>query len=172
MSFRRCRQVVTTINGASGSRLPLLPRNALAREVKNSNQLNAVIDRWNALPACPAAFPCLAGGTLQNVPANINFYSPFSSLDLRLKKDFALREGMSLSLIAEGFNMFNETNIRGTTNNNFAGRNFSIGPYQAAQDGEPAQAVQANFYSPVTTAGGFFGSGGPRAFQFAARLAF
>jgi hypothetical protein len=162
----------TAINGASGSRLPLLPRNALAREVKNSNQLNAVIDRWNALPACPAAFPCLAGGTLQNVPANINFYSPFSSLDLRLKKDFALREGMSLSLIAEGFNMFNETNIRGTTNNNYAGRNFSIGPYQAAQQGQPAQTVQANFYSPVTTAGGFFGSGGPRAFQFAARLAF
>jgi hypothetical protein len=79
---------------------------------------------------------------------------------------------MSLSLIAEGFNMFNETNIRGTTNNNYAGRNFSIGPYQAAQQGQPAQTVQANFYSPVTTAGGFFGSGGPRAFQFAARLAF
>jgi hypothetical protein len=32
--------------------------------------------------------------------------------------------------------------------------------------------VQSNFYSPVSTAGGFFGSGGPRAFQLAARIEF
>jgi len=162
----------TAINGASGARLPLLPRNALAREVKNSNQLNAIINRWNALPACPAAFPCLAGGTLQNVPSGIDFASPFSSLDLRLKKDIRLGEGATLSLMGEGFNMFNETNIRGATNTNYSGRNISIGPYQPAQNGQPAQAVQANFYSPVSTAGGFFGSGGPRAFQFATRIEF
>ena len=160
------------INGASGSRLPLLPRNAIGREVKNSNQLNAVINRWNALPPCPAAYPCLAGGTLQSVSSGINFYSPFSSLDLRLKKDFRLGEHAALSLIGEGFNMFNETNIRGSSNANYAGRNISIGPYQAAQNGQPAQTVQTNFYSAVSTAGGFFGSGGPRAFQFAARIEF
>jgi hypothetical protein len=74
--------------------------------------------------------------------------------------------------MGEAFNLFNETNIRGTTNANYSGRNISIGPYQAAQNGEPAQTVQANFYSPVSTAGGFFGSGGPRAFQFAARVEF
>jgi hypothetical protein len=68
--------------------------------------------------------------------------------------------------------MFNETNIRGSSNTNHAGRNNSISAYQAAQNGQPAQTVQANFYSAVTTAGGFFGSGGPRAFQFAARIAF
>jgi hypothetical protein len=162
----------TAINGASGARLPLLPRNALAREVKNGNQLNAIINRWNALPACPAAFPCLAGGTLQNVPSGIDFASPFSSLDLRLKKDIRLGEGATLSLMGEGFNMFNETNIRGATNTNYSGRNISIGPCQPAQNGQPAQAVQANFYSPVSTAGGFFGSGGPRAFQFATRIEF
>jgi hypothetical protein len=160
------------INGASGSRLPILSRNALGREVKNSNQLNTLINKWNALPACPAAFPCLAGGALQNVPANINFSSPFSSLDFRLKKDVVLRDGITLSLIGEAFNILNETNIRGTTNNNYSGRSISISPYQPAQNGQPAQTVQSNFYSAVTTAGGFFGSGGPRAFQFAARLAF
>lgn len=162
----------TAINGASGARLPLLPRNALGREVKNSDQLNAVINRWNALPACPAAFPCLAGGTLQNVPSGIDFGSPFSSLDMRLKKDIRLGERVTLSLMGEGFNMFNETNIRGSTNANYSGRNISISPYQPAQNGQPAQAVQANFYSPVSTAGGFFGSGGPRAFQFATRIEF
>jgi hypothetical protein len=161
--------------GASGSRLPLLPRNAIGREIKNSNQLNAVINRWNSLPACPAAYPCLAGGTLQTVPTGINFFSPFSSLDLRLKKDIHLGENARLSLIGEGFNLFNETNIRGSSAANFSGRNISIGPYQPAQAGPPAvpaQAVQQNFYSAVSTAGGFFGSGGPRAFQFAARFDF
>jgi hypothetical protein len=162
----------TAINGASGARLPLLPRNALAREVKNSDQLNTVIDQWNALPVCPAAYPCLAGGALQHVPSGINFGSPFSSFDMRLRKDIRLGERATLSLMGEGFNMFNETNIRGTTNTNYAGRNISIGPYQPAQNGEPAQAVQTNFYSPVSTAGGFFGSGGPRAFQFATRIEF
>ena len=162
----------TAINGASGSRLPTISRNALGREIKNSNQLNAAINAWNALPACPGAYPCLAGGPLQNVPANINFFSPFSSLDFRLKKDFSLGEKATLSLVAESFNIFNETNIRGTTNNNYAGRNLSIGPYQPAQNGQPAQSVQSNFFSAVSTAGGFFGSGGPRAFQFAARLSF
>jgi hypothetical protein len=161
--------------GASGSRLPLLPRNALAREVRNSAQLNTVINRWNALPACPAAFPCNAGGPIQNVPAGINFYSPFSSLDLRLKKDIDLGEHVKLSLVGESFNIFNETNIRGSNTANFAGRNISISPYVPAQPGPPpvpAQAVQGNFYSAVSTAGGFFGSGGPRAFQFAARIDF
>jgi hypothetical protein len=160
------------INGSSGSRLPLLPRNAIGREIKNSDQLNAVIDRWNALPACPAAFPCLAGGTLQHVPAGINFFSPFSSLDFRLKKDVHLGERSSLSLMGEAFNIFNETNILGLSDANYSGRNISIGPYQPAQGDQPAQAVQPNFYSPVSTAGGFFGSGGPRAFQFAARWQF
>jgi len=161
--------------GASGSRLPLLPRNAIGREIKNSDQLNKVIDRWNALPACPASFPCLAGGRLRNVPSGINFFSPFSSLDLRLKKDVNLGEHAKLSLMGEGFNIFNQTNIRGSSAANFAGRNINISPYIPPQAGPPPvpeQAVQANFYSPVSTAGGFFGSGGPRAFQFAARLEF
>jgi len=161
-----------SINGASGSRLPLLARNSIGREIKNSDQLNAVIDKWNALPACPGTYPCLAGGELQHVPGGINFYSPFSSLDLRLKKDFLFGDRVTISLIGEAFNVFNETNIRGTSNNNYSGRNIAIGPYQPAQNGQSAQAVQSNFYSAVTTAGGFFGSGGPRAFQFAARLAF
>ena len=161
--------------GASGSRLPLLPRNAIGREVRNSNQLNTLINQWNALPACPAAFPCLAGGQLQTVPAGINFFSPFSSLDLRLKKEISLGEHARLSLIGEGFNIFNETNIRGSSAANFSGRNITIGPYVPEQPGPPpvpAQSVQTNFYSAVGTAGGFFGSGGPRAFQFAARVDF
>ena len=155
-----------TYLSATGSRLPTLPRNALGREIKNSDQLNAAIDRWNALPACPGAYPCLAGSQLANVPAGINFFTPFSSLDLRLRKDIHFREALQLSLIGEGFNLLNQVNVRGSDNANFAGRNISISPYTAAAP------VQSTFFRPVSVAGGFFGSGGPRAFQFAARLEF
>ncbi len=154
------------IAGASGSRLPLLPRNALAREVKNSDQLNAVIDRWNALPACPGTYPCNAGGPVAHVPGGINFFSPFSSLDLRLRKDIRFHERATLSLLGEGFNLFNQVNIRGNNNANFAGRNISISPFTKSAP------VQSNFYQAVSTADGFFGSGGPRTFQFAIRLEF
>ena len=160
----------SSATGASGSRLPLLPRNALGREIKNSTQLNAAIDRWNALPSCPvAAGECNQGGALAHVPANVNYFSPFSSLDLRLQKAFTLHEGVALKLVGEGFNLFNEVNVRGTTNANFAGRDISIASASSFQTADP---VQANFFKPVSTAGGFFGSGGPRAFQFAARLEF
>jgi hypothetical protein len=145
------------------SRLPLLSRNDLGRGIKNSNQLNAVINQWNALPPCPAPAPCNAGGPIENVPANMSFFSPFSSLDMRLTKDFHFGEHMQLSLIGEGFNIFNAANIRGSTNANFSGRDISIGS---------GTGTQAGFYSGVSTAGGFFGSGGPRAFQFAVRFAF
>lgn len=112
---------------------------------------------------------------MKTVPNGVNFFSPFSSFDLRLKKDIPIGEHLKLSLVGEGFNLFNETNIRGSSNADYAGRNISIGPYQPAQPGPPpvpAQAVQQNFYSAVSTAGGFFGSGGPRAFQFAVRFDF
>jgi len=156
----------TAINGASGARLPLLPRNALGREIQNSDQLNAVIDKWNALPACPGAYPCQAGGPIAKVPSHIDFSSPFSSFDLRLRKKIALGDRASVSLIGEGFNLANQVNIRGSNTANFAGRNISIGPDTTGA------AVQNNFFSPVSVAGGFFGSGGARAFQFAARIEF
>ena len=160
--------------GAKGSRLPLLQRNAIGREIKNSSQLNAVIDRWNALPACTAsAAPCNEGGALAHVPAGVNYFSPFSSLDLRVRKAIALREGVSLSLMGEGFNLFNQVNIRGTSNANFAGRDIAISSAALLQTpGQTTLPVQTTFYKPVNTAGGFFGSGGPRAFQLAAKLEF
>ena len=148
------------------SRLPILPRNALGREIKNSDRLNTVIDKWNALPACPGTYPCNSGGKIAKVPGGINFFSPFSSLDLRLKKEFHVADRMTLSLMGEGFNMFNQVNVRGTSKANFAGRNISISPDTSGN------AVQSDFYKPATIAGGFFGSGGARAFQFAARLEF
>jgi hypothetical protein len=156
------------LNGESlPARLPILGRNSLGRSVKNSNQLNTIINEWNALPACPAPAPCNAGGPLENVPSNINFSSPLNSVDLRLTKEFALGERYHLQLIGESFNLFNSLNVRGFTNTSYSGRNISLLP-QGTNPGN----IDSGFFSPVSTAGGFFGSGGPRAFQFAVRFTF
>lgn len=146
------------------SRLPNLARNALGRSIKNSDQLNQVINAWNALPACPAPAPCHSGPQLADVPAGIDFFSPFSSLDFRLTKEIPIREKLRLSLIGEAFNIFNATNVRGTTNDNFSGRNVTLNPVGGGSN--------AQFFAPLSIAGGFFGSGGARAFQFAVRLSF
>jgi hypothetical protein len=148
------------------SRIPILSRNAIGRSIKNSDQLNAIIAEWNGLPACPAPAPCNAGGAILTVPGGVDFFSPFSSLDFRLTKEIRLTERMRLSLIGEAFNIFNFTNVRGTSKNSYSGRNVAISP------DTPADHIQTDFYNPVSVAGGFFGAGGPRAFQFAARFSF
>jgi hypothetical protein len=162
------------LNGESlPARLPILARNSLGRSVKNSDQLNKEIAIWNALPACPAPAPCNAGGPLESVPSGINFSSPFNSVDLRLTKDVAIKERVHLDLIAESFNLFNSVNIRGFSNTNYSGRNISLLPVGTTPPSPTnPQGLDSGFFSPVSTAGGFFGSGGPRAFQFAVRLNF
>jgi hypothetical protein len=151
---------------AIDARLPILPRNALGREVKNSNDLNKYITLWNSLPACPAPNPCHSGPQLAPVPSGLDFYSPFNSLDLRLTKVIRFGERQHLDLIAEAFNLFNNVNVRGFSNTSYSGRNIAIN----AVNGTPN--VNAQFFQPVSVAGGFFGSGGPRAFQFAIRYNF
>jgi hypothetical protein len=162
------------LNGQSlPAHLPILGRNSLGRSVKNSNQLNQAIDEWDALPSCPAPAPCNAGGPLENVPANINFGSAFNSLDLRLMKDIAIRERYHIDLMAEAFNLFNSVNIRGFTNTSYSGRNISLVPV-GTNPPSPTNpnGLNTTFFQAVSTAGGFFGSGGPRAFQFAVRFTF
>jgi Carboxypeptidase regulatory-like domain/TonB dependent receptor len=157
-----------SLNGQSlPARLPILGRNSLGRSVQNSTQLNRVINQWNALPPCPAPAPCNAGGPLDNVPDGIDFTSPFNSVDLRLMKDIAIKDRFHIDLMAEAFNLFNSVNIRGFTNTSYSGRNISILPR-----GTNPGNVDTGFFAPVSTAGGFFGSGGPRAFQFAIRFSF
>jgi Carboxypeptidase regulatory-like domain/TonB dependent receptor len=163
-----------SLNGQSlGARLPILARNSLGRSVKNSNQLNTIINEWNSLPACPAPAPCNAGGPLESVPSNINFSSPFNSVDVRFMKDFAFAERYHLQLIAEAFNLFNSLNVRGFTNTSYSGRNISLVP-QGTNPISPSNplGLDQSFFQPVSTAGGFYGSGGPRAFQFAIRFSF
>jgi hypothetical protein len=155
----------------SDGRLPNIPRNALGRQISNGKALNAAIIAYNALPPCLATgatagpVPCNQGqllnaagtGPLQ-VDPRIKFGHDFNSFDTRVSRIFHLKEPHTLEAIVDVFNLFNVTNIRGTTNRNYSGVNNVLGT--------------SDFNRALETAGKFFGSGGPRAFQFALRYSF
>jgi len=153
------------------ARLPILPRNALGRDIKTGADLNKAILAFNALPLCPAPAPCNAPDAsgnrtiLATVPPGLNFGDKFNSVDMRITKSFKFLERNRFELIAEVFNLFNGTNIRGFNNKNFSGRTTAI-------PNASTTPVATDYYKAVSTAGGFFGSGGPRAFQFALRYSF
>lgn len=157
----------------SSPRLPNLARNAGARSVKTCAQLNQAIALWNA------GGP-VAGSLLPTVTCTGDLGDSFSSLDLRVSKAFTWRERHKFELIAEAFNLFNVTNIRGVNNNNFSGFNNAITRDDPGPDmifgtnlmTGVTDDLATNFGRPARTAGGFFGSGGPRAFQFALRYSF
>jgi len=71
----------------------------------------------------------------------------------------------------EVFNLFNTTNILGLTTVNYSGYSNVL----VRDSDDPASAGylrSSSFGQPVTTAGGVFGSGGPRAMQLAVRVIF
>lgn len=146
------------------SRIPSLQRNAGGRLFHNGAELNAFIAGVNA-----------AGGTggapLPLVSPDARFNDSFNSFDLRVSKVFKLRERVSFEPIAEVFNLFNVTNVLGVSNVNYSG--FSNVLVRDSNDpSNPGFLRSSSFGRPVTTAGGVFGSGGARAFQFAARVTF
>jgi hypothetical protein len=84
------------------------------------------------------------------LPPSFSSGDSFLTQDLRLTRRFSIRETANLLLIGEVFNLFNVSNLTGYSN----------------------MLDQVNYGQPSARAGQVFGSGGPRAFQFAARLEF
>jgi hypothetical protein len=84
------------------------------------------------------------------LPEQFSNGDSFITQDLRLTRRIQLGETIRLSLIGEVFNVFNVANVAGHSN----------------------VINQMNYGQPRDRAGQVFGSGGPRAFQFAARLQF
>lgn len=133
------------------SRIPLLQRNAGGRLFKTANELNAFIQNVNANGG-------INGNLLPLASADAKFNDNFSSLDFRISKTFTFKERFRLEPILEVFNVFNTTNILGVSNTNYSGFGNVLGT--------------SNFGKPITTAGGVFGSGGPRSFQIGGRFTF
>jgi hypothetical protein len=146
------------------SRIPSLQRNAGGRLFRTGAELNAFISQLNAAGG-------VAGQPLPLVGEDARFNDSFNSLDLRLARPFKLGERVTVEPIAEVFNLFNVTNVLGVSNVNYSG--FSNVLVRDSNDpSSPGFLRSSAFGRPVTTAGGVFGSGGPRAFQFAARVTF
>jgi hypothetical protein len=145
------------------SRVPLFQRNAGARLFKTAGALNTALAALNAGGG-------VNGQLLPLVSEGARFSDSFNALDLRVSRPFALR-GMRVEPILEVFNVFNVTNILGVSNRNYSGfSNVLLRDSDDLQD--PGYLTSSRFGQPVTTAGGVFGSGGPRAFQFAVRTTF
>jgi hypothetical protein len=84
------------------------------------------------------------------LPASYTFGDNFHALDLRLSRVFAVEKRVKISLIGEVFNLYNTANLAGHS----------------------ANLAAAGFGQPTVRFTQVFGSGGPRAFQLAARLSF
>jgi hypothetical protein len=69
------------------------------------------------------------------------------------------------------FNLFNVTNVLGTTNLNYSGAANAL-VRNSELPSDPGFMRSSDFGRAVSTAGGVFGSGGPRAIQVAVRATF
>ncbi len=145
------------------SRVPAFERNAGGRVYKTPAELNRALSEINAGGG-------IAGQPLPLVGDDASLGDAFSALDLRVSRPF--RWGtLKIEPILEIFNVFNTTNILGIGVRNYSG--FSnVLVRDSSTPSDPGYMRSSSFGRPVTTAGGVFGSGGPRAAQIAARISF
>jgi len=146
------------------SRVPTMQRNAGGRQFKTAAELNSYLTQLNASGG-------INGVLLPLVSNDAKFNDTFSSVDLRVSRAFVLGGHMRLEPMVEVFNVFNTTNILGLSVVNYSG--FSnVLVRDSENPASPGYLMSSRFGKPVSTAGGVFGSGGPRAMQLAARLTF
>jgi hypothetical protein len=150
------------LGDGSGLRVPGLSRNAGGRQFRTGAELNAFLTQLNAEGALNGSL----GTPLPMVSPDARFNDTFNSFDMRLAREFHLGERFHLQAFAEAFNLFNKTNILGTSNANYSGFFNVLVPDQNNPN------LSSDFGRPASGAGGVFGSGGPRAFQLAVKLAF
>jgi outer membrane receptor protein involved in Fe transport len=145
------------------SRVPVFQRNAGGRQFRTGAELNEALRQINADGG-------IGGEPLPLVGDDVRFSDGFSSVDLRVSRPLAWR-GVRIEPMLEVFNLFNVTNILGVSVKNYSGYTNAL----VRDAGDPSEAGflrSSGFGQAVSTAGGVFGSGGPRAFQLAVRARF
>jgi hypothetical protein len=160
----------TGTNSPSGAYTPLLA--VLGRgysDFLSAGDLRRLVDQYNSTVAgtktpiglvnpasTTATFPTIA------LPSQFKLGDLFSSQDVRVTKIIKLHERVDLRIIGEVFNIFNVSNLT-NFNYNLAG---PVDPVTQERLPNPSFGL-AN-----QRVGQTFGTGGPRAFQLAARLSF
>ena len=145
------------------SRIPVFQRNAGGRQFKTGADLNRALAALNAGGG-------INGEPLPLVRDEVRFGDGFSSLDLRVSRPVACGR-VRIEPMVEVFNLFNVTNILGVSVKNYSGY-ANVLVRDSAEPGTAGYLRSSSFGQAVNTAGGVFGSGGPRAFQFAVRTVF
>jgi hypothetical protein len=148
----------------ASTRVPTLDRNSGGRRFKTAAELNEYLRGLNASGG-------IDGLLLPLVSDDAEFSDSFRSFDLRVSKVFSVGGHRSLEAIVEVFNLFNITNILGVSTRNYAGY-ANVLARDSQDPSSPGYLTSSSFGKAVTTAGGVFGSGGPRAFQLGLRFEF
>lgn len=164
--------------GTFQSYLPGAGPGEIGRSIKNVSQLNAVITAFNAsIPSlgdncglansptgrCDSNFPGFGDPIvrLALLPEGTQIGGDsVISQDLRLTKTFSFSERVKLDVIGEVFNLFNIANLTHPT------------AITLAEEGESPAVIRNVIHGPSARTTSVFGTGGPRAFQFAAKIRF
>jgi hypothetical protein len=145
------------------TRIPIIQRNAGGRQFTSAEELNTFIQGVNSSGG-------IGGELLPLVSSTARFNDAFNSLDVRLARAFPVGRARIDGLV-EMFNVFNVTNILGTSTVNYSG--FANALVRDSNDpANPGYLHSSQFGTPVRTAGGVFGSGGPFALQLGVRVRF
>ena len=142
-------------DGTTNDQLPGLALNCLNISCSVGDLRNAVA----SFNTTYAGKKDARGTTIQpiNLPASINTSNRIITQDFRFTKAIKIKERVNVNLIAECFNIFNNTNISFAAAGSMPGSGNLYG---------------TNFGQPTSRLGNFNSSEGPRAFQFGARVTF
>ena len=152
-------------DGISRTLLPGVNRHNMLGGSLNASDLRVLVDEYNADVEARTQRRVNADGSITVIrprtpfnqvinpivlPEQFSSGDSFITQNARLTRRVGVGEGKTLLLMAEVFNVFNVANVSGHSN----------------------MLNQLNYGQPSSRAGQVFGSGGPRAFQFATRLQF